>query len=80
MSSKTWDIHQFCIFAFYDWLMFRDQPTAYPNEKPVLDHYLGLAIDAGPTPTPKILKANGQVVNCLTYHQLTDTDLGTLFM
>jgi hypothetical protein len=62
MSGETSDISQFCKFAFYDWIMFRDQPVAFPDDNPVLGRYLGPAIDMGPALTAKILKANGEVV------------------
>jgi len=36
MLGKTSDISQFCEFAFYDWIMFCDQPVAFPDDNPVL--------------------------------------------
>jgi hypothetical protein len=74
MSGKTSNISQFCEFAFYDWVMFRDQPVAFPDDNPVLGRYLGPAIDVGPALTAKILKANGEVVYRLTYCALTDVE------
>jgi len=35
MSGETSDISQFCEFAFYDWIMIRDQPVAFPDDNPV---------------------------------------------
>ena len=75
MSGETSDISQFCEFAFYDWIMFRDQPVAFPDGNPVLGRYLGPAIDVGPALTAKILKANGEVVYRSTYRALTDKEL-----
>ena len=75
MSGETSDISQFCEFAFYDWIMFRDQPVAFPDDNPVLGRYLGPAIDVGPALTAKILKANGEVVYRSTYRALTDVEL-----
>jgi len=72
MSGETSDISQFCEFAFYDWIMFRDQPVAFPDDNPVLGRYLGPAINVGPTLTAKILKANGEVVYRSTYRALID--------
>jgi hypothetical protein len=43
MSGETSDISQFCEFAFYDWIMFRDQPVAFPDDNPVLGRYLGFS-------------------------------------
>ncbi len=74
MLSKTSDISQFCEFAFYDWIMFRDQLVAFSNDNPVLGRYLGPAIDVGPALTAKILKANGEVVYRSTYCTLTDVE------
>ena len=75
MSSETSDISQFWEFAFYGWVMFRDEPVAYTEENPVLGSYLGLAIDVGPALTAKIIKANGELVNRSRYHPLMDTEL-----
>jgi hypothetical protein len=74
MLGKMSDISQFCEFAFYDWIMFRDQPVAFPDDNPVLGRYLGPAIDVGPALTAKILKANGEVVYRSTYRALTDVE------
>jgi hypothetical protein len=74
MSGETSDISQFCEFAFYDWIMFRDQPVAFPDDNPVLGCYLGPAIDVGPALTTKILKANGEVIYRSMYHALTDVE------
>jgi hypothetical protein len=74
MSGETSDISQFCEFAFCDWIMFRDQPVAFPDNNRVLGCYLGPAIDVGPALTTKILKANGEVVYRSTYFTLTDVE------
>ena len=74
MLGETSNISQFCEFAFYDWIMFRDQPVAFPDDNPVLGRYLGPAIDVGPALTAKILKANGEVVYRSTYCALTDVE------
>ena len=41
--------------------MFRDQPVAFPNDNPMLDHF-----------TAEFLKANGEVVYRSMHHALTD--------
>ncbi len=74
MSGEMSDISQFCEFAFYDWIMFRDQPVAFPDDNPVLGCYFGPAIDVGPALTDKILKANGEVLYRSTYRALTDLE------
>ena len=71
MSGEMPDISQFCKIAFYDWVMFRDKPVAFPDDNPVLECYLGPAIDVGPTLMAKILKASSMVVYCSTYCALT---------
>ena len=73
-SGETSDISQFCEFAFSDWIMFHDQPVAFPDDNPVLDRYLGPAINVGPALMAKILKANGEVDYRLTYCTLTDVE------
>jgi hypothetical protein len=75
MSGETVDISQVCEFAFYDWVMFCDEPVAFPDANPVIDRYLGPAIDVGPALTAKILKANGEAVYRSTYRHLTDTEV-----
>ncbi len=74
MLGEMSDISQFCEFAFYDWIMFRDQPVAFPDNNPVLGRYLGPAINVGPALTTKILKANGEVVYQSTYCARTDVE------
>ena len=74
LSGETSNISQFCEFAFYDWIMFRDQPVAFLDDNPVLGRYLRPAINVGPALTAKILKANGEVVCRLTYRALTDVE------
>ena len=72
MSGKTADTSQFCEFAFYDWVMFCNEPVAFSDANPVIGRYLGPAIDVGPALTTKILKANGEVVYPSTYRHLMD--------
>jgi hypothetical protein len=74
MLDETSDISQFCEFAFYDWIMFCDQPVAFPDNNPVLGRYLGPAIDVGLALTPKILKANGEVVYQSTHRAIIDVE------
>jgi hypothetical protein len=39
MLGETSNISQFCKFTFYDWIMFHDQPVAFPGDNPVLGPY-----------------------------------------
>ena len=75
LSGDTADISQFCELSFYEWVMFRDEPVAFPDENPVLGRFLGIAIDVGPAMTAKILKINGEVVCRSTYRGLTDAEV-----
>jgi hypothetical protein len=75
MSGSTADISQFCEFAWYDWVMFRDTVPQYPDDTMILGRWLGPAIDVGSALTMKILKRNGQVVSRLTVRHLTDDEI-----
>ena len=62
MTGSTADISHICEFAWYDWVMFRDNIPTFPDHKLILGRYLGPATDVGSALTAKILKSNGQVV------------------
>jgi hypothetical protein len=62
MTGDTADISHIAEFAWFDWVMFRDNVPAYPDNKMTLGRYLGPATDTGSALTSKILKANGQFV------------------
>ena len=62
MSGETADICQFCELSFYEWVMFCDEPVAFPDENPVLGRFQGIVIDVGPAITAKILKHSREVV------------------
>jgi hypothetical protein len=66
-------ISQLCKFAFFDWVMFCNEPIASPDNNPVLNQYLGPVINVGPALTARILKANGEAVYRSTYCELTTT-------
>ena len=71
VSGETADISPFCEFGWWDWVMFRDNGVAFPEDKMVLGKYLGPSIDVGPAMTAKIMKANGEVVDRSTLRSLT---------
>ena len=75
MSGKTAGISQFCELIFYKWVMFCNEPVAFPDENPVLGRFLGIAIDVGPAMTARILKQNGEVIYQSTYRGLTDAEV-----
>ncbi len=68
MKGTTANISHIAEFGWYDWVMFRDNFPAYPDDKVVLGRYLCLAIDMGSALTAKILKDNGQFVCRSTLH------------
>ena len=80
MSGERADISQFCELSFYKWVMFREagKLVPFPDKKPTLGQYLGVAINVGPAMTPKILKANRQVVYCSTYRGLTEKEVTSM--
>jgi hypothetical protein len=72
MTGSTADISHICEFAWFDWVMFRDNTPTFPDHKLILGRYLGHATDVGSALTAKILKSNGQIVYRSTLRHLTD--------
>ena len=72
MTGSTAGISHICKFAWFDWVMFRDNILTFPDHKLILGRYLGPATDVGLALTAKILKYNGQVVYRSTLGHLTD--------
>jgi hypothetical protein len=54
--------------------MFHDIEPSFPDDKFILGHYLGPAIDTGSALTAKILKSNGVFVCRSTLQHLTDEE------
>ena len=75
MTSDTVDISQIHQFGWYDWMMFHDSVLTFPDETIVLGKYLGPAPNMGSAHMVKILKSNGQVVQCSTLWLLTPDKL-----
>ena len=75
MTVSTADISHISEFGWYDWVMFRDNTPAYPDNKLILGRYLGLATDVGLALNAKILKSNGQFVCRSTLRHLTTDEL-----
>jgi hypothetical protein len=75
MTGNTADISHIAEFAWFDWVMFRDEVPGYPNNKMTLGRYLGPATDTGSALTSKILKTNGQFVCRTTVRPLNDNEL-----
>jgi hypothetical protein len=72
MTGSTADISHKCEFAWFDWVMLRDNIPTFPEDKLILGCYLGPATDFGLALTVKILKSNGQVMYRSTLRHLTD--------
>jgi hypothetical protein len=75
MTGNTANISHIAEFGQYDWVMFRDSKPSYPDDKLILGHYLGPAIDTGLVLMAKILKSNGVFVCRSTLRHLTDEEL-----
>ena len=72
MTGSTADISHIAGFAWYDWVMFRDNTPTFPDDALTLGRYLGPALDVGSALTANILKANGQFVARSMLRHLTD--------
>lgn len=66
------DISPLAMFAFYDWLVYYDEESGFPEPKEVYGKWLGPAPDIGPAMCSKILKENGQTIYLSTYRPLND--------
>jgi hypothetical protein len=74
MTGNTADISHIAKFGWYDWVMFRDNEPSYPDNKLILGHYLGPAIDTGSALIAKILKLNGVFICRSTLQHLTNEE------
>jgi hypothetical protein len=59
MTGSTADISHICEFAWYDWVMFRDNILTFPDDKLILGCYLGPAIDIGSALTASFMRQMG---------------------
>lgn len=75
VSGQTADISPFAEHGWYDWIMWYDSETQFPEPREKLGRWLGPAVDIGPAMTAKILKSNGQVVYRSTYRALTQDEM-----
>jgi hypothetical protein len=53
MTSSTAEISHICEFAWFDWVMFRDNIPTFPEDKLIFGRYLGPATDVGSALTAK---------------------------
>ena len=70
MHGMSSDISGICEFEFYEWVMFNDTQTTFPENKFHFGRWLGPAVDVGSALTYRILKNNGQVVPRSTIRHL----------
>ncbi len=54
MTGKKTGINHVTEVCWYNWVMFRDNKPLYPDDKLILGHYLGQAINTGLALTAKI--------------------------
>jgi hypothetical protein len=77
MTGNTTNISHIAEFGWYDWVMYRDNEPSFPDNKLILGHYVGPAIDTGLALTTKILKSNGVFACRSTLRHLTDEELNS---
>ena len=66
-----------CEFGWYNWVHFRDNAVTYPNDKWVLERWIGPSIDIGAALCAKILKENGRCVYRSSYRHLTEDEVNS---
>jgi hypothetical protein len=77
MNGNTVIISHIAEVGWYSWVMFCDNEPSYPDDKLILGHHIGPAIDTGSALTAKILKLNGMFVCRSTLQHLTDEELSS---
>ena len=70
-------------YDWYEWVMFRDNTTSYPDDKRTLGRYLGPETDFGSAMCYKIIRADGKIacrttVRSLTLSKLAEPEQGKL--
>ena len=61
MTRQKADISNICEYDWYEWVMFRDNTTSYPDDNKTLVRYLGPATDVGSAMCYNILRADGKI-------------------
>jgi hypothetical protein len=59
LKGEMANISAIALFCWYEWVMFQDTSIKFPEDKMLLGHDLGPAIDIRPTMARKVLKENG---------------------
>ena len=75
MTGQMADISNICEYDWYEWVMFLDNTSLYPEDKRTLGRYLGPALDIGSSMCYKILKADGNFACRTTVRPLTLKEL-----
>ncbi len=74
VSDETAYISPFCEYGFWDWVKFREDGVAFPDNRMVLCKYLGPSVDVGPAMMQCVMKANGKYEDRSTLCQLTPAE------
>ena len=77
MKGETANITDLCVFGWYDRVYFRDHAVTYPNDKWVLQRWLGPRPDIGPALCANILEENGKCVYRSSYRHLTEDEVNS---
>ena len=75
MTGQTPDISHLLEFDWFDWVMYYDSETKFPEDSEVLGRWLGPAQDIGPMMCSKIQKPNGNCYYTSTYRALTPEEM-----
>ena len=59
MPRPTTDISNLCEYKWFQWVIYYEPITGYPDSKKSIGRNLGPAIDVGNAMTYKMLKSNG---------------------
>ena len=75
LNGETPDSSEFDESKSYDWVKYRDQQIAFPEDNFVLGYYLAPRFDIGPAMMAKILRSNGNYAHRSTFRHLTEQEL-----
>ena len=75
VSGQTADISPFVEFGWYEWVMWWNTTSGYPEPREELGRWLGPDPDVGPALCSKVLKSNGQWIYTSTYRRLSEEEL-----
>ena len=75
VNGETPDISEFSQFKWYEWVKYRDQQVAFPDDNFVLGRYLGPSTDIGTAMTCKMLNIKGSYVHRSTVRALTPDEI-----